>query len=363
MLDDTRPEAIIAALEQIIASGALSAASSQQAERLLQRLRTGVRVLVLGPHGVGKTQLCSVLLGQILPQGATGGFQVYRHASANAESDIVLDHPLLQTLTLTDMTSRAGEPLDAGLADAMDQADVVLWCTQEFSEQESQIWMGASEHLKDHSFLVLTKADQNAASGDLSRRINALQSVAAEEFHSFFPTSTFHAVQALQNTGAVSASQLAASGVAGLSQTLSNTAISGQRADLDNTLLFLQRHRRTGAQPVETVPARDPEYASYEKALAMLKSRTPEMIKAGEDIDSLEPETFLACCSTLAADLVALAADEPHTAPEFDSWRDDLFEASDKVILMSLECDLRSAADAATIILQLKQDLESRMDH
>ncbi|WP_299503092.1 GTPase domain-containing protein [uncultured Roseobacter sp.] len=369
MLDDTTPNRVIAELEQALAKGVLTGAPAEQATQLLERLRTGVRVVVLGPKGVGKSQLCSVLLHQVLQPNVQAGAVTYksgefRDTAADAQN-ISMDHPLLQVITLTDTAPAAGA-IDAAQLDAMKQADVVLWCTQEFSELEAEIWAQASDHLKDHSFLVLTKADQLAERGTLPERIAALQTVAGEEFHSFFPTSTFHAHQALCKNGEIPEQLLAASGVKALMQTLSNLATSGQRADLDNAWLFLQRNGIEAAQIDNAAGQGDrapAEVATYEKALALLRARTPELTATSADPDELRPEAILACCGTLAEDLAEIAADETHSAPDFDAWRNDLYEASDKVVLMSLENDLRSAADAATIILQLTRDLEARLVH
>lgn len=368
MLDEAAADQIIARLDHVIVGGQLSPATQTQARALRDRLNDGVRVVILGPEGIGKSQLRDVLLGEIVTSAAgTGGALCLSDINSTAEitgpdgaavQTATLDNALLKLMTLTDVAMPEGAAAFADRAAwALARADIVLWCTQSFTAAEAAVWAEASDHLKDHSFLVLTKADALAASGSLSDRIAALQAVAAEEFHSFFPTSTFHAHQALHQAGSANDSQLAASGVKALRDTLWHLAVSGQRADLDSALLFLERHAPSA--PLPQAPSKDrsgsgPQAQTFEKALSLLRSRTADL--AGED-----PQMILTTCGRLAEDLAELAADQTHSEPAFDLWRHDLYEASDKVVLMSLENDLRSAADAATVILQLKRDLEYRV--
>ncbi|MFK7879580.1 GTPase domain-containing protein [Roseobacter sp.] len=369
MLDNSTRESVMTDLQQVIATCSLTAAAKQQANRLLKRLQTGVRVIVLGPRGVGKSQLCSVLLNQFLPNEGNELHRSYKHAAACAETDTcrhtAIAHPLLETITLTDVNGGNSADWEANLREAMDQADVVVWCTQEFSAVELAIWQEASEHLKDHSLLVLTKADQHGETGDLSLHINALQAIAAEEFHSFFPTSTFQTCEVLKTKGVIHETELAKSGVKALAQALSNIAASGQRADLDSTLLFLERHRAQPSSSNDGSKAQNPKQSAsapaYEQALELLKSRLPEATALSDGVLVHDAEAVLACCGAIAEGLVAVADEALANEPSFDAWRDDLSEASDKVVLMGLEGNLKSAADAAAVILQLKQDLECRV--
>lgn len=368
MLDEAACGQIIARLDHILAAGQLSPALTQQARGLRDRLRKGVRVVILGPRGVGKSQLRDVLLGVEVTVGPPGIEALsVGHEDAWTEPGegrhvhpVVLCNPFLEQANVMDVAPSEETDLPAErIGWALSQADIALWCTQSFSQEEAALWAQAPDHLKDHSFLVLTKADALASAGTLHARVATLQGVAAEEFHSFFPTSTFHAHKALRERGGISDAQLAASGVRALRQTVSDLAAAGQRADLDSALLFLQRNepRDPGAPaPARGAQERPPQMHTYEKALALLRSRT-----AGLAVSTQEADTVLETCGTLAEDLAELAAEQTQSDVSFDAWRDDLYEASDKVVLMSLENDLRSAADAATVILQLKRDLEARV--
>lgn len=366
MLDDAACGQVVARLDHILSAGQLAPALTQQARALRDRLRTGVRVVLVGPSDVGKSHLRDVLLGEEVPGGPPGIAALsVGHDAAHPDSGefdvhaVTLRNPFLDRTHVIDLAASEETGLPAErISWALSRADIALWCTQCFSQEEAALWAQASDHLKDHSFLVLTKADALAGAGTLHARVAALQAVAAEEFHSFFPTSTFHAHKALRAGQEVSEAQLAASGVLALRQSVSGLVVSGQRADLDSALLFLQRHEPR--DPVLPAPARGKSKTSaqmqpYEKALNLLRSRTCDLATA-----TAEADTVLETCGTLAEDMVELAAEQTQSDASFDAWRNDLYEASDKVMLMGLENDLRSAADAATVILQLKRDLEAR---
>lgn len=368
VLDEPACGQIVARLEHILGAGQLSPALTQQARGLRDRLRTGVRVVILGPRGVGKSQLRDVLLGEEVPAAPPGRAALsISHDTTRTEQGedghlhtVTLCNPFLKQTNVMDVVASEEADLPAErIGWALSQADIALWCTQSFSQEEAVLWAQASDHLKDHSFLILTKADVFASAGTLHARIAALQAVAAEEFHSFFPTSTFHAHKALRERGNISGAQMAASGVRALRQTLSDLAAAGQRADLDSALLFLQRNEQRDAvspDPVRGAKERPPQVQTYEKALALVRGRTADLAASTQEANNV-----LETCGTLAEDLAELAAKQTQTDVSFEAWRNDLYEASDKVVLMSLENDLRSAADAATVILQLKRDLEARV--
>ncbi|WP_195818948.1 hypothetical protein [Roseobacter sp. MH60115] len=368
-MDDAACGQVVARLDHILSVGQLAPALTHQARALRDRLRKGVRVVLLGPKGVGKSHLRDVLLGEEVPGGPPGiaALSVCHDAAHPdpGEFDIhavTLRNPLLDRTHVIDLAASEETGLPAErISWALSRADIALWCTQCFSQEEAALWAQASDHLKDHSFLVLTKADALAGAGTLHARVAALQAVAAEEFHSFFPTSTFHAHKALRAGQEVSEVQLAASGVLALRQSVSGLVASGQRADLDSALLFLQRHEPRDLVLPASAAARGKSKTTaqmqpYEKALNLLRSRTCDLATA-----TAEADTVLETCGTLAEDLVELAAEQTQSDASFDAWRNDLYEASDKVMLMGLENDLRSAADAATVILQLKRDLEARV--
>ncbi|WP_300061325.1 GTPase domain-containing protein [uncultured Roseobacter sp.] len=374
MLDDASAPTVIARLERLLSQADLPPSVRAQAEDLRSRLRDGVRIFVLGPKNVGKSQICGAMLGQFEAKSQTAGsagvcftHSLYEGAAPLEDLHIQsLSVPLLESVTLVDMeTPDEADAFAHSVARAIAVADIVLWCTETFGLDETKLWKNAPDYLKDHSFLVLTKADIPAAKGLLSERIGALQTIASEEFHSFFPTSTHHIRSMLNDGTDINGEALAASGVKALCEAVSRLAASGRHADLDRALLLLERHGvedQTAALAAEKSHVKDQtpsKLNSYEGALDLIVAATPALTpaRAGPDL----ADHVLRACSTLVEDLVELAAEQTQCDEAFETWRNDLYDASDKVVLMSLENDMRSAADAATVILQIKHDLQDRI--
>ncbi|MGZ2257335.1 hypothetical protein [Roseobacter sp. A03A-229] len=368
MLDDLSSDTVITRLDHALAHGDLSGSARSQAQDLRDRLCGGVQVVLLGPKGAGKSQLCGVMLGASLDAQDTGGSYGVRYVSSSGPATpntdqlqtIVLSSPLLDTTTLVDVsTPTKADEMAVRLDWALGRADIVVWCTEVFGAEEAAVWAGVPDHLKDHSFLVLTKADILAAQGTMAARIAELQSIAAEEFHSFFPTSTHHIHQAMSQGDSVDDAALAASGVKALRDTLLGLAASGRQADLDRALLFLERHDAQPQEPLAKTLSDGPSVQTYQRALDLLCARIPELSSSDPNIEV--SDHVLTTCGALVEDLAEFAGDQAHRNDAFEVWRNDLYEASDKVVLMGLENDMRSAADAATVILQLKRDLEERI--
>lgn len=372
MLDEFSASSAEARLGAAVQSGQLSAAAQTQAETLLDRLARGVCVLFLGPKSGGKSQLCNALVGQALDPAERGFIRVLSDASHVAKRFEVLGdvrsvrcagHDFSQSLFVDMATCQNDHESDARLRQSLELADVVLWCTERFGPQEAKIWAEAPDALKDHSFLVLTKADLSASLGDLATRIAALQPIVEEEFHSLFPVATSHVQKLLEQSVPVTDSDLAASGVKALADALQSVVASGQRADLDSALLFLERHGLLdGAAPEP--PVAEPPAQSIDQKLPFKKARDAIMARALDlaemSFDDHESDLsgVLDLCGTISEELTDILRDAESDVPEVAPWCRAFEEASDKIMLMALENDTRSAADAVTILLQMRRDLE-----
>lgn len=368
--------AIVARLQEAVASEQLSAPARSQAQGMLTRLRRGVRIVIVGPQGSGKSDLCSLLLAADLadvpPQVAARLFvkgsdpvgvdtletsvgQMWR---ARLPGDLLTHMQVLEIAGSRDPAVHA-----ARVRWALSEADMALWCGSDFDAVDAALWSEVPDALKDHSFLVLTGADLLADAGVLKDRIAALQAVAAEEFHSLFPTTTKSGRDSLRQQGCLPDAQVQSSGVKALTETLCKLAASGRQADLDGALLFLQRHGiavTVPAAPVAVDPVVAPvQIGTYARALDLIEARRAEMSMTPDRV-ATEVAPFLAWCGAVAEDLLELAAEETDDGPDFSIWREDLFAAGDKLVLMSMENDLRSAADAASILLQINRDLLAR---
>ena len=378
---DVKLSQIRAALEQ---AKSLPAAKAQ-ATKIADRLDTGVRVVLLGPEGVGKSQLCNALLQINQEADEPGGTRVFAGPDIRDASELRDDHPKIHERHVVD-TRRLGRvqvidvsvphseqhDLAAECAQFLPLADIVLWCTECFSEKEQHMWADASDPLKDHSFLVLTKADLLAEQGSLAVRIAELQRVVAEEFHSLFPTTTTQLQQLLEQGTDISDAQLAASGVKALTEAVRKIVQSGERADRDGALLFLERHGITldAAMPHEENVAvasasktATPMNTNYKRARDMIMERAIDLAEMTFDADQGDMSEMLAFCGEISEELVEIVTSDTANSEDEQHWHDVFEQASDKVMLMTMENDLRSAADAVTILLQLRRDLEAMTVH
>jgi hypothetical protein len=345
-----------------------------QAAALADRLENGVTVAVLGPKGGGKSALLEVILRQTLDPVAddTAAATLYAGSSRAATWSGDAPGPVAQCLMVSPLAEYARFLDVHGHADAqqhaerhfwaLDNADLVLWCGQGFEKSDLDQWCWASDLLKDHSFLVLTKADELAEAGTLKNRLLCLQAVAAEEFHSVFPTTTLQARRELASGKGVTDAGFAASGVKALCDALLRLVRSGQQADMDGALLFLERY---GIPEVTSEAAQTFETArSYDAALTLIRTRAKALAKDASAVsDDGLAEAILSQCGALSEDLVALIEQDEEGGVQDPALRDEVLEASDKIVLMGLEADMRSAADAVTILLQLSREFEQHTHH
>lgn len=415
MLDEMTPLDAARRLRSALTDRALQATHRAFAEALADRLENGVRVVLLGPQGVGKSALCDAMVGlpgAPPPAGLTRHF--FMEGSPARAPDLpgpvqsfALDCRTLGHVQLLDLSALDTVPIADLASLALDYADIVLWCTEHFGAEEAALWARASDELKDRSFLVLTRADALARQGALSARIEALQDIVAEEFHSLLPTTAFQVLHARSKGETVSDTQFAASGIKALVEAVQGLVLSGQRADLDNALLFLERQGLSAdndpvpqphaaeavqhaaqeapraAAEVRQVAADVPRAAeqtphSVEDALGAvenaafraspdfvaqatdaLMTRACDLAELGYDKSEGDMSEVLELCGTISEALVDVVQAQVQSHPDVSPWYHAFQDASDKIMLMALENDMRSAADAVTILLQLRRDVQS----
>ncbi|MEM9576643.1 MAG: hypothetical protein AAF999_06485 [Pseudomonadota bacterium] len=276
-------------------------------------------------------------------------------AEYRAEASI-LGHARVLDVT----TSETASDFGACVGDIIAIADIVIWCTQEFEAQEATLWQGASDHLKDHSFLVLTKADLLAKKRLLRERIKALEPVVSEEFHSFFPVTSCRISQ-LQDAGeTISDAVYTASGLKALIEAVASLVQSGQRADLDSAMLFLERQGLTLDDPLpdRRPPAITPLQQACSASRDRLIERAFDIAELGFDEAEGDMSGVLEMCGSISEDLMQDIDRLSQDHTELEPWTAEFEMASDKIMLMTMENDTRSAADAVTILLQLRRDLE-----
>lgn len=348
----------------------LPSAVRSSARSLADRLEGGVCIVVLGPKSVGKSALCNALFHGLVcgqqsddrtqhrcfmerRQGAATRFPAEIHSVTLASCPF--GHAQVIDLAMPD----TAQGFPAVAAEALERADIVLWCTQSFSSDEARSWSTAPDALKDHSILVLTQADRLAEAGILQERVTALQEVAAEEFHSLLPTTTAPLRPAIESGQPVPAEQFAAAGLKALVDAVSAMVSSGQRADLDNALLLLEKNGLLAGDPPANADESEQVQTSeeFKSAQQLLVERALDLAEMGFDEAEDDMSEILALCGTISEELVDAIDAEVVRYPHLAPWRDSFQDGSDKVMLMSMENDTCSATDAVAILLQMRRDM------
>lgn len=405
------PAAVLAQLTKTLASGKLPAVAIRAGEQLVERLNSPVRTVILGLSGSGKSQLLNFLVGQrIVPDGTVlpsleltwaaqsrttvtladettqthPGTALEKLVGADADFvKVQTDLPFLKHIILLEVVADRSTDSQADTIDwALRRADIVLWCSQSFGQPERELWSVAPDEIKDHSFLVLTKAD-TLPPDDLRQRISDLQDVVAEEFHSLFPVATLQAIAASQHDDSVDQAALAASGGTALIAAILRHTELGRRADIDSAMLFLSRFGALPPADDQNTPANKPDAAAisadaepvsppkkpnlmaardhFSTALVFLQGRAVDLtgIQPTDAADSCSE--ILEHCTETANQLVDIFTNDGGDTTGTPEFQDDLTEAADMLLLMQLEDGHGPAADAVTLLLQLRRDLEMNL--
>lgn len=425
--DETVIERLNAALE----ADALPKAAHDYARHLTKRLSQPVRVSVLGPPGSGKSQLINMFMGQALvPPNASLPTTEYAYGDVaqmivtGADGAVVRVHgtdvaalagrsaaflrielpiPILQRVNLLEVvTDGTAEELISGVDWVVRRTDIALWCTQAFDANEQAVWRRVPDSLKDHAFLVLTKADKLSAEQKLSERVSSLETVVAEEFHSLFAVASLQAIRA-HDGDVVDEAMFHASGGGALTSEVLRHAERGRRADFDSAHMFLARYKveteakRRPSKPVlQAVPDTPPEPANvaapvaktpkpaapkpvaaaavpdsaaskvenvalFADAVRFLKRRGESLSEAAEKLSEGEAKELLDSCVSGVDHLIDLFSQDESGCEAADDFIDELVEAQELMILMQVEDGDGPAADAVTLLLQLRRDMEMRL--
>ncbi|MEO1025237.1 MAG: hypothetical protein AAFX07_06740 [Pseudomonadota bacterium] len=433
MTDKISDDAVVEHLTRSIDAGTLPKSAQDYAQHLLNRLSQPVRVSVLGAHKTGKSELINMLLGRaLIPSGAElptteviWGEKDWMTVTAADGSVTQIDtadmtrlngmsaaflqvaQPLeiLKKINLLEVvTENSVDELSSGVDWAVRRTDIALWCTQDFNEMEREVWRNVPDSMKDHAFLVLTKADQLSAQNVLSKRVNELQQVVAEEFHSLYAVATLQAISAFGADGLDSA-KFKASGGEALTYEVLKHAERGRRADLDSAHMFLVRYKSevdaamaATPKPAKPAPAApkavavstaktaaptpEPKLAApapatqkptiehgpkvenvalFSDAIRFLKRRGDSL---AETLTGLEPgntKDLIETCVDAVEHLTDLFSQDESGCDAADAFIDELAEASDVMVLMQVEDGDAPAADAVTLLLQLRHDMEMQL--
>lgn len=323
------PAALRLRLEQALGFG-LKAEVAAIGARLLARLGSPVQMILIGRPGVGK----SALRGMLQQQSAM---------SACVVSELTIDHH--------------PQPL----AGAARQADIVLWCGQGFDATDLDLWAEVPDQIKDHSFFVLTKADQLAAQGHLQSTLAALADITADAFLGVFPIATLQALSACSPQLTLAEPAFRASGAAALTAAICKQIAQAHGAICDSAWVFLERY---GGADIAGPPAQIVQHRSvpaeqhiWARPFACLEQRARDLASAQQMPADEKIRHIIAHCCQTTDRLIDLMADCANPNPAQACLREEILGVADTLVLMQLESSAQSAVDAMALILQLRRDL------
>ncbi len=475
-------------LEACLQNKDLPESARSRAKLLFESLSRPVIVAVLGPSKSGKSTLINLILKDRLIPGklSCNVVEIVHGPEFTAEATFVdgsiealeqvelkrlreadrisvaAPNDVLKNISLVEASGSIGKIEDA-IDHAVEQADLVLWCTTDFEEAEQKLWKRVDERFRDHAFLVLTHADKLARRRKLAEALAALTPHADGDFAGLMPIATLQALKAL-DAEPVDEDLWAGSGADGLLARIQDHVRRGRQADLDQAELFLarfaaqtteeeedtgvpnpgrtkskiQRRRRsrmtrdvveamrnaaseeeaasaseeaaseTPSEPateaedeataktpssrVVTRPLEEPEVlevtsksapktrvpsASLADRLDTIRTKAPDTPQTTDETASLalgqigkaaaalvrlkdEPEKVLDLCNDTADGLQDLF-DKGAVAADVADLRDEVLQTREHMTLLQLEKATGSAADAVTLLLQLKRDFEARI--
>lgn len=422
-------------LASALHSGVLPAHYNGWAQRLLKRLAAPVQIVVIGPPRSGKSALIDMLLGRSVIGGspAAGLIEVaygpkeqaeIHRAPASGTAPIVSQHaglladrppgsgaeatplrlrqhlpdPRLKDLNLAEI-SLTGTPQDqaAILDQAVQFADVILWCSRAFGASEQDLWASVPDHRKDNAFLVLSMADQLIMRDRLSATMQALAPVAADEFLGLYPLAAIQGLNAQRQACTAESRAVAPGPGAGLDRSLWHQSGGkrlyddlmaqidrGRTNDMDQALALLaqcdqaftappatpappptaplpQAPQRSlpdpeGTPPVRPSPAQKlPSQDPLSDAAAAISQTARDLLASGDGVDLDQVlQSALDCVRGLTGQLTQCDS----RTPEIRAAREAVQEGEEVLMLCQLEQDEDAATDAVTLLLQLKRELQ-----
>ncbi|MEE4187611.1 MAG: hypothetical protein V2I76_04085 [Roseobacter sp.] len=398
------PQQTCARLERAVDAHLLYGDMRTAAQRLLAHLHKPAQITVMGPSGAGKSSLINMLLGgahsvalRSVPlfelrhghsettriETRDGGVTTYHGGAAQVDlpEDVLrveqtlpasqlLGRTLVEVALPQDPTLRA-EVIDRVIA----TTDFSLWCSQVFSPAEANVWARMPDCVKDHSFLVLTKADKLQMQGNLHTQTTRFEETLAEEFLALYPVATKQAIAALGGGLECENTLWAASGGKALCDGIAHQITTAQQADLDYADMLLAsvpqmqdipapavadqatpvRHVTQQADPKSTGIAPMQRCEAVETALALLQDCANVMTLDARGMP--QPAEMLAHSAQAAQALATLFMDAGAEDPRINAVREDVLESEQVIMLLQLEGTTAAAGDAVTTLLQLKKEM------
>lgn len=268
----------------------------------------------------------------------------------------------------------------ATLQNAITRADVMIWCSQAFSDEEQELWSLVPDPMKDHSMLALTMADQQMMRGILHDQIARLEPVVAEDFLGLFPVATLQGIAARTSADEVNEALWSSSGGQPLMELVHRQVQQGRKADVDQARIFMERlakraaraDRRDVVEAETTVTDIASDRAdlpqaeqvsdaaavdAFAKAAELLQNRAQEMFDQINAEGECNPDQILTGCTEAMTAVTDLLEATGSGDLSVVAVRDDVQESEEMLMLFQLEQGEDAALDAVTLMLQIRKEL------
>ncbi|WP_425100122.1 hypothetical protein [Tropicibacter sp. S64] len=381
----------LAQLQAIAALDSLPARAAARCAALIERLQTPVRVAVFGLPGSGKTAVVHALAQTaVFRPGTLTAPVLLRFASRNdlsltyadghnetspvtlpvritpeaAFAEVALSLEPLRVMSLLCVVSD-GSPADmaAGLAWAARRCDIAIWCTRDWSRAEQALWRGAPDNLKNHGFIVAT--GQSATVPEPPEGVPLLRC----------PTLS----------DAPGAALLIPSADA-LRRHLGEIIGEARAEDKDAAAWLIEKYgtlpvarpvTRTDPAPVQA-PVETPAHpdlcgpadpapqvvpAEARAVLSRLFHRTRQAARLvlTDGTGNVSADALLPAVQQTFDDLLDLAEDEPAFVESWPGLHTSLRDAGELTLLMGMEGGTAAGTDAAALLAQVRQDIETAL--
>ncbi|VAV87706.1 hypothetical protein MNBD_ALPHA07-1598 [hydrothermal vent metagenome] len=416
MVSKATVDKTIARLDQALASGDMPPAAYSLAERISKRLKSPVRLAIMGLPGSGKSRLLNFLTGtEVIPKnvklpsvlvawgkvkkidctladGKTKSLDSFDIKAINQLKPVFirlkLPLPVLKKISILEVNIGTHETEQKrALTWAARSTDLAIWCTQDFTKAEIKLWNTLPSALHDHSLLVMTKADAHSDKDTRAKKLGALRSAAAKLFSNVHPIDTLQALAARGKDGVINESRLAKSGGQDLLRAVLHAVDQGIQASLDGAVILFTSYQISDlATPAQKTP--EPEQSKPEappdeptellvpkeaptpppdrddfnsEIVTYLADRVKELQTQLSESDALDSEMIMAQCyeyvEGLVEQLTTRAANDPDILHTLDACQD----AADMMLLLQLENQDSAVEDAVVLLLQIKRDFEQKI--
>lgn len=390
-------------LEDVLDHEEVSGRYKTLGAQLLSQLRKPIQISFVGFPGSGKTALINMMLNGVTvpsfdgpevvelvygPEIATcfvQGEDTVRREAGIVETPSDIDGPYRVRLELPEeglLVQSFAEirlPRDAARQQALLEyatrsSTILIWCSELFEDNEQDIWSDLPEHVKDHGFLALTMADRQMMKGRLTDRIADLEEYVSEEFFGLYPVATLQAISARNEVDAQKSDMWKLSGGEALYDAITRQVSLGRGEDVDRVKVLLEQLDIEPEQsavplpggavsavsptPVDIVPdtaltRRD----ALQKSLIRLTKGAEDML---QDVTRLEGEDcadVLECCLETVRDMSDMLSEAAGNDPALTELLEEAQEGENMLLLFQLEKSEDAAADAVTLMLQLKKEI------